>query len=130
MSNPFKGEFPLKIGDQEFTLRGDFDALVTIEDKTGKRWHQVLADVASGDFAIKDLRTVFFALLQANHPEVTERMAGELVMQAGLDEVRRAFAGAGRAAIPETSPGDANGADTADPQKAAAGISDGSPRAH
>src|SRR4051812_25107149 len=72
-----KKNYPITIGGKVYQFRYTFDALTTIEDLCGKSFASVLNE--------SDLRTwkiVFFAGLNANHPDIKVENIGDLIDEA------------------------------------------------
>ncbi len=98
MSNPIRGETPLKLQDgREFTLVLDFEALVQAESAYGKPLAHLMADAAA-EF-IGASRALLFGALQARHPSITLRDASAMVIQNG-DTVSEALTRAAEACFP------------------------------
>ena len=88
MANPHKGESALVVGGRTFTMRITFDALVKIEQHFGdKGIVQVVSEMTSreGGPRLADLRFVIWQALRAEHPDMTEVAAGELLLEAMRD---------------------------------------------
>src|SRR5215471_9137060 len=102
MANPLNGEAEITIGqppnDRVYKLKLSFDALVNIEELTGQSIDQVFESIKDKP-RLKTMRQVFFCALHENHPEITERLAGELLLQASLPAILAAITRAGEAAF-------------------------------
>jgi hypothetical protein len=111
MSSKFRGSAPLEFtrADEEgkeqpakFILTYDANALVDIEDKTGLALGgllEVLSDPKS--MGMKVIRTFVWAGLQAEHLGLSERDAGDIISDAGLDLVMEAMMKAVGGALPK-----------------------------
>lgn len=104
MANPHKGEIELQAGDESYVLRYSIDAICTLEDQLDKGFPAIAAEMGNPDkMRISSVRQVLLAGLRENHPQITLKQAGELIVSAGgavvvLGKVAEAFA----AAFPET----------------------------
>jgi hypothetical protein len=90
MANKVKGEVAFEVEGEGYVLLLDFNALCELEDE--------LPGLLDGTAEIKSpkaIRAVFHAGLQARHPGVSLRRAGEIIHAVGLDTVadlvRQAF---------------------------------------
>ena len=80
MTNPVRGEVAFQSGDEEYTFLLDFNALCDLEED--------MPGLMDGKVELKSptlIRKVFLVGLQARHPGLTEREAGDLVHAVGLD---------------------------------------------
>lgn len=90
MAGSVKGEVAFKAGGEDYILLLDFNALCDLEGE--------LPGLMDGTAEIKSpsaIRAVFHAGLQARHPGVGIREAGDIIQDVGLAEagdlVRRSF---------------------------------------
>jgi hypothetical protein len=103
--------------DKERHLRFDLNALVDIEEGTGKS----LADVfsAGNRIPLKDFRTVLWAGLKAEDPSLTQEQVGALVGAENFTELNDSVDRAFSASQPEPTEGEPkNGASPHANQKA------------
>lgn len=101
MANRVKGETPLVLSDgREFMLVLDMEAMLSIEDATGKPLPKVMAQAGEG------FMTAIAAVAQAafvrNHPEVTRGDVLE-IMQSDRDALTDALGKAADNAFPAPS---------------------------
>ena len=106
MANPVKGETPLVLSDgREFTLVLDNEALLSIEDTTGKPLHVVMAQIGQG------YATAVAAFAQAafgrHHPEMTRADVVGIVMGPDRPKLEEALSDATERAFPEAKAGNA-----------------------
>ncbi len=98
MSNPLRGETPLKLGDgREFTLVLDMDGLIEAESAYGKPLPRLVADSAAGFMGA--LRALLYGAMKTKHPEASLRDASAM-LQANGAAVEEALASAVEAAFP------------------------------
>lgn len=113
MTNPVKGEVALTLADgRRFTLVLDMEALLSVEEATGKPLPQVMAMAGQG------FMTAMAAIAQAafarHHPDLTR--ADVLAMMASdQDALADALGRASDKAFPEQSAGGKAGAAAAKP---------------
>lgn len=105
------GNVTFTAGGEDYTLAFTINALVILEDQLGVPATQ-LGDVLGGAPKIGDIRTVFWAGLQAYHG-VSHDQAGEIMSEIGIAETGALITKAFTAAFPEA------GRSTARPQRAA-----------
>jgi hypothetical protein len=97
MANPIKGEVACKIGEQEFILLYDFNALCTIEADLGVDVEQLGERLASPTM----IRSIFRIGLEAKHGLMTDLEAGNLIHQLGVQPAAEVIAKAFQAAFPD-----------------------------
>ncbi len=81
MANPLKGEAALALSGRQFTMVFDFNAMCTLEEATGKTAESLLEDLDGDRLAMRDLRALVWASLQARQPELSLRDAGDLLSE-------------------------------------------------
>lgn len=98
--NPHKGEVELKAGDQVYVLRYSIDAICAIEEKLGKNFLRIVAEMQNpATMTVTMMREVLHAGLAERHPELTLKEAGEMLVAAGgvvgaMKKVNEAFGAA------------------------------------
>lgn len=107
MANPLRGEASFKAGDAEMTLVFSINAFCELEADTGLGVNEVIEQV-QGNPSFTLLRSIFCAGLQAKHPGTTKLEAGEIMSDAGIEEMTDALRRALQAAMPEAKEGSAN----------------------
>lgn len=107
-ANKQKGEFPLTVGDRDFVLVLDFDAMELIEERLSTPHrvvtaHEAVFEVISRTFPpFKHSRAVLWAALQRKHPEMTLAKVAELIEEmGGTEHVVAAILGMYKAAKPD-----------------------------
>lgn len=118
--NAVTGHAVFKCGGVDYVVRYGFEAYCAIEESMAEPLPQVLTELASGKPRLRLLGRVFYAGLREHHPEVTERLAGELIMQAGIPTALKAIENAIRASFPQAEEGASPGNGGEDPTTAAA----------
>lgn len=81
MANKFFGEVEVKVGDQTYKLRMDFNAMCEFEDVTGINAMDAFADFEKGNISVKSMRAMMYAFLKRHHPEITLEQAGEVLSE-------------------------------------------------
>lgn len=100
MANKIKGDVTLTHNGRRYTLRLDMNALADFETATGLN----AVEVMGGQLSISLMRSLMHAGLQAAHPEVTLREAGE-ILQTNAKALGQAIA----SAFPDVGPDEGNG---------------------
>lgn len=105
MANPVKGETPLVLSDgREFTLVLDMEALLTVEDVTGKPLPKVMQQASEGFMtAVAAIAQAAFTL---HHPEIV-RADVLAIMASDRDALTEALGKASDAAFPKAKEGNA-----------------------
>ncbi|PFW43801.1 hypothetical protein [Priestia megaterium] len=86
-ANKERGESKLTLGEKEFTLRYDLNALVELEDKLGVP----LSEMGNIQITIKNVRSMLWAGVIHQEPEITEREVGSYVGMENMEEVQKAI---------------------------------------
>ena len=97
-ADPTLPKVALTIGDQEYFLAWDFNALAKGEKITGEN---LLQSLNFENISATRLRTLFYLSLQKFQPEITEEKAGELGGQANAGAIMRAIVEAYTGSMPE-----------------------------
>lgn len=106
MANRFIGDASFEVDGQTYKLRLDFNAMCELEDATDKDAMEIIEGYEKGKIRMKDLRALFWALLQHHHSGISMEEAGRLLSEAP-DAVGEALAAA--APEPEKAAKSGNG---------------------
>lgn len=110
VTNKVKGETPLVLSDgREFTLVLDMEAMLSIEDTTGKPLPKVMAQAGEGFMSAT--AAIAQAAFARHHPDVT-RSDVLNIMQSDSDALTQALSEAADAAFPKAGNGKAPKAKT------------------
>lgn len=97
MHNPVKGEVGFTVGDERYVLVFSMNALCVLEDALDMSLNEIGAKMTAGA-RMSFLRTVFWAGLIENRPDMTELKAGDIMGEIGVgkvgDLIGRAFTSA------------------------------------
>lgn len=116
MANKVKGETPLVLSDgREFTLVLDHEALLSIEESTGKPLPRVMA--MAGEGFITSTAAIAQAAFARYHPEVTLAEVVRMVMSDDSDALEEALGKAVEAAFPDSEKSGNGKAPKAKPQR-------------
>jgi hypothetical protein len=99
MANPIKGEVACMVGEHEYILLYDFNALCTIEVDLGVDVEQLGERLASPTM----IRSIFRIGLEARHGLMSDLEAGNLIHQLGVQPAAELIAKAFQASFPEPS---------------------------
>lgn len=105
MANIHKGETELKSGDETYVLRYSIDAICSLENKLDKGLPVIALEMGDpAKMRLSMIREILLAGLRENHPDITLKEAGELIVSAGgavvvLGKIGEAFS----ASFPEAS---------------------------
>ena len=84
MANPIKGEVEFEADGVPYTIRFSVDAIVQLEEKTGRTFPILAAELSDASkVSMSLLRLIFWAALQDRHPGLDVKQAGELIVSAG-----------------------------------------------
>lgn len=101
MANKVKGETPLVLSDgREFMLVLDHEALLSIEEATGRPLPRVMA--MAGEGFISSTAAIAQAAFARHHPEVTRAEVVKMVMSDDSDALEEALSNAVEAAFPDS----------------------------
>jgi hypothetical protein len=91
MTNSFRGEVPLQVGETTYTLRFSANALCELEDALGMGINKIAAQMADPEtMRMKTVMTVVWAGLRDRHPDITLAQAGEILTDASLSRAMEA----------------------------------------
>jgi hypothetical protein len=100
MANPMKGQARFEAAKKPWTLTFGFNELVSLEDELGVKVDEIGAKLGE---SARMVRTVFRVCLEAEHGQMTDREAGDLISEIGLQEAAQHIAKAFAAAFPSGS---------------------------
>ncbi|ARQ01884.1 hypothetical protein [Pseudorhodoplanes sinuspersici] len=84
MANAVKGEVQFEAEGVTYTIRFTVDAIVQLEEKTGRTFPVLAAEMSDPlKVSMSLLRLIFWAALQDRHPDLDVKRAGELIVPAG-----------------------------------------------
>lgn len=87
MANKLLGELKVKIGEEEYTLKPTFSAIMRMELETGKKLSELIDLIRFGTFGLREtVAVVYGGILGANgnrEPKIKYSDLGDAVMQAG-----------------------------------------------
>jgi hypothetical protein len=107
MANPLRGEAVFQAGGTERTLVFDVNTFCELEADTGLGLNELIEQV-QGNPSFTLLRSIFAAGLQAKQPGTTKVQAGEIMSDAGIEQMTDALRRALQAAMPEAKEGSGN----------------------
>jgi len=87
MANPVKGEVPIQISGQSYTLVLGTYALALMERRAGMSWSKMFKKAEEGNWGVSDVLMVFHAALLRHHKSITEEQAADLMDQAGIEYI-------------------------------------------
>lgn len=103
MANPLRGEAPLKVGDVEYTLVFDINAMCEAEEFLDLTVREILSKLDS----LIVVRGLIWAGLRAKHAEVTVKQAGAIIEAiGGADQALEVLGRGLTAAFPEGKEGE------------------------
>ena len=70
-----KKDYPIKVGEQTYLLRFNYNALTLVEDVTGKSFFEVLGNLGH----LKNMKIIMWAGLRKNHADIDLDDVGELL---------------------------------------------------
>lgn len=80
MANPARGEVALKVGDLDYTLKFSTNAICELEDHLNRGLNEIVSDLER----LSVVRALLWAGLRSNHPELTLKMAGDIIDKCGM----------------------------------------------
>lgn len=104
MANPERGEVDLVVGDTTYVIKLGRNALASVEGLLGRGFPEIAATLTS-DPQIGVMRAILWAGLQRYHPGLDLLQVGDLMDEAGNDELIGAKIGeALKLAFPDAKP--------------------------
>lgn len=100
MANPIKGEMAFRAGGQDYVMVLDLNALCEAEPLAPG----IMEGVALN--SLRAVRAVFWAGLQAKHPDIDQVRAGQIMQALGLKEAGRLIGEGMKLAFGADSEGD------------------------
>lgn len=110
MNNPVRGTMTVEALGKSWTLKLSTNAMCEIEDRLEKGIDQIgviLQDQSQG--RMKLFRLIVWAALTDHHPDVTERDAGEIIDEVGMENIMSLIQKLMTLAMPDAKKGPVNG---------------------
>lgn len=121
MGNALKGEVTIDLGDENYTLVYSVNAIIALEEKTGLPITRI-GDFLGGEaFSFANARTFFWAGLIEHQPDLSERDAGDIMSELGVEQALTLATDSLKASLPSE-----DGKASARPRKAPGGTGKGS----
>ena len=114
MADP-RGAVTLAHGDETYTMRFSINALCAFEEHVGKSLMQVFSEGEKAELSVTMIRSLVWAGLTEDKPDLTLKEAGEIIQNVGLEPMTEAMMEAVQASFP-----DAGGDRAGNPQGAKA----------
>lgn len=115
MANRARGEISFRLGQDDYLVRLDINALCDVEDVTGKRISEIGRELLDPSASL--LRALLWAGLRAGGHELSIGETGDLMRGLGLDRAGEVVGEAVAAAFPSAD----KGSRATNPPKAAGG---------
>ena len=96
MANPLLGEVAFKAADAEYTLKFSTNAICELEELLNRGLNEIVSDLER----LSTVRALLWAGLRAKHPDVTLKMAGEIIDKSGMVAATDVIGTALKAAFP------------------------------
>jgi len=104
MDNRAKGEVSFELAGAVYVARFSMDALIRAEESLDMGIEEIFRSLEKKP-RLKIIRALFYAALAENHPELNERLAGELFLQVGVGRVTSLLDAAAKSAFPDQAKG-------------------------
>lgn len=86
MANPLRGEASFEAQGQVWTMVLDFNTLVSLEKETGSTLQELFELLKPERLSLGTIRSFFKCSLEENHGDVTDREAGNLIGEIGIEK--------------------------------------------
>lgn len=98
--NPLLPKVPLKVGDEEYTLAYDFNAIAKAEELTGLN---LFTSFSFQQLSVTKFRAMLFASLLKYQPKITVEQVGSLITAQNLAEITIKMVEAWHASRPDVT---------------------------
>ena len=92
MTNPQRGEFLLKIANQEINTKVNLDSIVRMETALKNSIVRVMQSVASGDVRADEIATILHIAIRGGGNDWDRKRVESLIWEAGLVDSMKAVA--------------------------------------
>ena len=86
MTNPFKGELEVKLGNQKFKTRLTIDACIRIEQALNTSLVKIATRLTDGDLTISDITSILTPAIRGGGNNLSHKEITEMVFQNGMVE--------------------------------------------
>ncbi len=86
MVNHLRGEIAIKLGDETYNCKLNFDSLVRIETELDIPIIQLANKISQADLKVSEISYIIYTAVKGGGKDVTERQVSELIWKSGLVE--------------------------------------------
>lgn len=90
MSNHLRGELEIKLGDEIFRCKLNFDSLVRIETALGIPILRLANKIGEGNILASELSYILYTAIKGGGKDVTEKNINNLIWKAGFVDAIKA----------------------------------------
>ena len=89
MSNQLRGEIEIKLGDQTYNCKLNFDSLVRIENTLDTPILKLAQKVSEAELKVTEISYILYTAIKGGGKDITEKQVSDLVWKVGfVDAIR------------------------------------------
>ena len=89
MVNHLRGEIAIKLGEETFDCKLNFDSLVRIETSLGTPILQLATKVSEANLSVTEISYILFTAIKGGGKDITEKEVNNLIWQVGFADAIR-----------------------------------------
>ena len=89
MSNQLRGEIEIKLGEQTFNCKLNFDSLVRIENTLNVPILKLAQKISEAELKVTEISFILYTAIKGGGKDITEKQGSDLIWQVGfVDSIR------------------------------------------
>ena len=89
MSNQLRGEIEIKLGEQTFNCKLNFDSLVRIENTLNVPILKLAQKISEAELKVTEISFILYTAIKGGGKDITENQVSDLIWQVGfVDSIR------------------------------------------
>lgn len=86
MTNPFRGELEVKLGNQTYKTRLTVDACIRIETALNMSLVKLATRLSEGDLMLSEISVILSSAIKGGGNNVTQEQVNKIIYESGLSE--------------------------------------------
>jgi len=89
MTNPFRGELEVKLGNQKYKTRMTVDSLIRVETSLGQSIVQLTTKLSEGHLSLTEMGFIIHSALKGGGNNIEENKVNHIIYESGISEGMR-----------------------------------------
>lgn len=89
MTNPYRGELEIKLGNQTYKTRMTVDSLIRLENRLGQSIVQLTTKLSEGHLSLTEMGFLIHSALKGGGNDMDENKVNQLIYESGITDGMR-----------------------------------------